>query len=88
MLPAIDWQQAWFAPYRELGVAVVRSLAAGASVAQALNGQRSLRAPQFVAPQAHGAEAYETFVARTACVPTRETCTTSSTAWCGCVSLR
>lgn len=72
MLPAIDWQQAWFAPYRELGVAVVRSLAAGAGVAQALNGQRSRVAPQFVAPQAQGGEAYETFVARTSCVPTRD----------------
>lgn len=72
MLPAIDWQQPWFAPYRELGVAAARSLAAGASVAMALNGQRSLGAPQFVAPLAQGAETYETFVARTACVPTRD----------------
>ncbi len=72
MLPAIDWQQPWFAPYRDLGRAVASRIAVGAGVAHALNAQCSLGAPQFVAPQTQGAEAYETFVARTSCVPTRD----------------
>ncbi|MEQ1803945.1 MAG: DUF3025 domain-containing protein [Burkholderiaceae bacterium] len=72
MLPAIDWQQPWFAPYRELGRAVASDVAAGASVAHALNAPRSVAAPRFVEPQAQGSEAYETFVARTSCVPTRD----------------
>ncbi len=72
MLPAIDWQQPWFAPYRELGRAVASDIAAGASVAHALNAQRSGSAPQFVAPEAQGNDAYEIFVARTSSVPTRD----------------
>jgi len=72
LLPVIDWQQPWFAPYRELGRPVAARVAQGVSVAQALNAQRGALAPRFVGPQAHGSEAYEAFVARTSCVPTRD----------------
>lgn len=74
LLPAIDWQQPWFAPYRELGEAVTRRVAQGSSLAQALSAQRSTLAPRFVAPQEQGDEGYEAFVARTFSVPTRDNC--------------
>jgi len=73
-LPVIDWQQPWFAPYRELGKAVATRVAQGSSLAQALNAQRSTPAPRFIAPEEQGAEAYEAFVARTLSVPTRDNC--------------
>jgi Protein of unknown function (DUF3025) len=72
LLPSIDWQRPWFAPYRELGGALARRVGAGAGVAQALNQVCSADAPRFVAPQAQGGEVYETFVARTNSVPTRD----------------
>jgi hypothetical protein len=80
-LASIDWQRPWLAPYRECGQAVAASVAAGASVAQALNealdaggGIRldagALRfVPQSELP--HG-EAYESYVHRIARVPTRD----------------
>ncbi|MFZ2653220.1 MAG: DUF3025 domain-containing protein [Burkholderiaceae bacterium] len=75
-LPGIDWQQAWFAPYRVLGQAVAADVAAGQSVAQALNRHGSARggaqSPRFVPARAQGSEAYEAFVARSASVPTRD----------------
>ena len=72
LLPVIDWQQPWFAPYRELGKAVATRVAQGSSLAQALSAQRSTPAPRFVAPQEQGDEGYEAFVARTFSVPTRD----------------
>ena len=71
----------WLLPYRVCGSGVARDVAAGMPVAQALNlalqaqpipmpGGRALR---FVAQQdMPPGEAYEAFIARTACVPTRD----------------
>jgi Protein of unknown function (DUF3025) len=72
VLPGIDWSRPWFAPYRELGSGVQASLERGLGVAQALNLRRSSSSPQFVPPSALGGEAYESFIARTGCVPTRD----------------
>ena len=72
MLAAIDWRAPWFAPFRELGVALARRIGSGASVAQALNAQAGESTHRFVAAVEQGDEAYESFVARTMCVPTRE----------------
>lgn len=63
-----DWQQAWFAPLRELMVA----LPAGPAVADRLN-QLGHAAPHFVASlELPAGEAYEAFIARTGTVPTRD----------------
>ena len=71
----------WLLPYRACGSGVARHVAAGMPVAQALNlalqaqpipmpGEHALR---FVAQQdMPPGEAYEAFIARTACVPTRD----------------
>ncbi len=71
----------WLAPYRARGRGVALDVLAGMPVHQALNaalrsapvpmpGERRLR---FVAQsELPGAEAYEAFIARTACVPTRD----------------
>ena len=71
----------WLLPYRACGSGVAHHVAAGMPVAQALNlalqaqpipmpGERALR---FVAQQdMPPGEAYEAFIARTACVPTRD----------------
>jgi Protein of unknown function (DUF3025) len=72
LLAQIDWQRPWFAPYCEVGAAVAREVAQGASLIEALNAQRAKHVPEFSAAQAQGAEAYEAFVARTSCVPTRD----------------
>jgi Protein of unknown function (DUF3025) len=72
LLRAIDWRQPWFTPYRELGAAVTAQVAGGASLVEALNSQRGVHTPRFVVPEDPGGEAYEAFVARTACVPTRD----------------
>ena len=77
---AIDWQRPWLAPYRERGQRVCRRLDQGASVAQALNAQAvdprpslAAGALRFVAQQdLPDGEAYEAFIARRACVPTRD----------------
>ncbi len=71
-MPAIDWQLPWFAPYRELGPAVAARFAQGDNMAAALNAHCPVPGLQFVAPSAQGVEAYEAFVARTGCVPTRD----------------
>ena len=80
MLNAVDWSRPWLAPYRQRGEAAA-ALAAGASVADALNavlarsGPLPLRngelrfVPQHALPEG---EAYEAFIHRTACVPTRD----------------
>ncbi|HEY2929191.1 DUF3025 domain-containing protein [Piscinibacter sp.] len=76
----IDWRRPWLAPYRECGERVCRLLDQGASVAQALNAQAAQRWPmlaagalRFVAQhELPDGEAYEAFIARRACVPTRD----------------
>ncbi len=72
LLGRIDWRRPWFEPYRELGEAVVRDIAQGASLTAALNARHHAGAPEFTAEQGQGAEAYESFVARTSRVPTRD----------------
>jgi len=68
----------WLAPYQPLGRRVALDVMAGRTVAQALNtalpgptaGGRPLRfTPQGELP---AGEAYEAFIARTGCVPTRD----------------
>lgn len=70
---SIDWQRPWLEPYRAHGERVCAALEAGMSVAQALNAPRVAGVPTFVAHEElpHG-EAYESFIARTARVPTRD----------------
>ena len=80
-LAAIDWQRPWLAPYRERGKAVAASVAAGASIAQALNEaldavggiHLDAGALRFVAQgELPAGVAYESFVHRFARVPTRD----------------
>ena len=68
----LDWQQPWYAPWRRHGEPAAARVAAGQTVAQALNGPGD--APvRFVAPTALPAgQAYEQFIFETAEVPTRE----------------
>jgi hypothetical protein len=69
---AIDWGRPWLQPYREDGEALCAALEAGRSVASALNG-RMPRPLRFVDMHALPAgEAYEAFIHRTGCVPTRD----------------
>jgi hypothetical protein len=76
----LDWQRAWLAPYRSLGEATAARLAAGDSVADALNAcipgvppMLSAGPLRFVAHEAlPTGEAYEAFIHRTANVPTRD----------------
>lgn len=71
MLPTPDWSAPWFAPWRDIGPALFGRVAAGATVATALNEGGAPR--RFVQPDAVPAgEAYEAFIARTAGVPTRD----------------
>lgn len=71
MLPAPDWSAPWFEPWRTLGPALHARLAAGATVAEALNTHDAPR--RFVAADAAPpGEAYEAHIARTGCVPTRD----------------
>lgn len=81
-LADIDWSAPWVAPYRSTGQRVASALFAGASVAQALNGElrASVAPPRLAAgPLRFVAQAelparlpYEAFIAETACVPTRD----------------
>ena len=80
MADVIDLSQPWFEPWAHCLSPLLRTLRQGASVAQALN---SLRA---AGPESHAAqgmrfvpqtdlpegEAYEAFIDRTRCVPTRD----------------
>lgn len=68
---AIDWSRPWLAPYRERGAPLAAAIAAGASVAAALDAAAA--APRFVPADALPPdEPYETFVARSGGVPTRD----------------
>ncbi len=65
----------WLAPYQPLGRRVALEVMAGGTVAQALNRVSDPAAPavRFVAQrELPDGEAYETFIARTGCVPTRD----------------
>ena len=78
--PRPDWAQPWFAPYAELGPRLEAAWTAGGDLAQALNALAAMAAslggaapPRFVpARTLPRGEAYEAFVARTACVPVRD----------------
>ena len=80
-LADIDWSRPWLAPYRESGMRVAARVAAGASVARSLNDESPHHArpaadsepPLFVAAASLPAGvAYESFIARTSSVPTRD----------------
>jgi hypothetical protein len=68
---AIDWRAPWLAPYADVAAPVLQRLAQGDSVAAALS--RADGPVRFV-PQAElpAGEAYENFIRRTGCVPTRD----------------
>ena len=71
-LEAIDWDAPWLAPWRDPGEAIARSVAAGLSVADALNAVQ--RAPKRFIPQAElsAGTAYEQHIFDTGRVPTRD----------------
>ena len=71
-LSAIDWSRPWLAPWREPGEALATSLTDGRPLADALNAAR--RAPVRFVPQAELPRgcAYESHIAATGCVPTRD----------------
>jgi hypothetical protein len=77
---AIDWTRPWLAPYRAHGEAACAAVLGGASVAQALNALPARQGVRLAAgglrfvPQAElpPGEAYESFIFRSACVPTRD----------------
>ena len=71
-LEAIDWDAPWLSPWREPGQAIAQQVAAGLSVAQALNAVQS--APKRFVPQADlpVGVAYEQHIFDTGCVPTRD----------------
>jgi len=77
---AIDWSPPWLAPYRSLGERVCRAFERGVSLAQALNSLADHGWPLLAAgalgfvseDAAPPGEAYESFIARTAGVPTRD----------------
>jgi len=76
-LAAIDARQPWFEPYREWLDANRQALPSGATVATVLSGLRNRSwadaGPRFVGASAlPPGEAYESFVARTGSVPTRD----------------
>jgi Protein of unknown function (DUF3025) len=73
----IDWSRPWFAPWRERGEALAAQAARG-RLLDALNAASDANVcvaagrVRFVEPACQPAgEAYEAFVARTACIPTR-----------------
>ncbi len=73
----IDWSQPWLEPWRERGEPIAAQAARG-GLLEALNAASDASVcvaagrVRFVDPACQPAgEAYETFVARTACVPTR-----------------
>jgi len=79
VLPAIDWQRPWLAPLRGRGEVAAAAVAAGRTVADALNAVADesitlAAGPLNFVPQAAlpRGEPYETFIARTGRVPTRD----------------
>lgn len=76
----LDWDRPWLQPYRDIGRALTSALLAGQTVAQALDAQATAlglqlhgRPMRFVEQQAlPEGEAYEAFIHRSACIPTRE----------------
>lgn len=63
----LDWRVPWLAPYVEVARPVIERLESGAAAAQALGH------PRFVAQrELPEGEAYEAFIGRTGCVPTRD----------------
>lgn len=74
-LESIDWAAPWLAPWRAVGQGAAQAVAAGQSVAQALNASNAtdLAPVQFV-PQSElsAGLAYEQFIFDTGRVPTRD----------------
>ncbi|HMC15858.1 MAG TPA: DUF3025 domain-containing protein [Albitalea sp.] len=76
----VDWQRPWLAPYRAAGEETCGLLEQGHSVAQALNRLNAARGTmlragplRFVAQsELPPGQAYEDYIARSACVPTRD----------------
>ena len=76
----IDWDEPWLTPYRARGQAACAALDGGKTVAEALDSIACERRPKlaagpvrFVAPsQLPERMTYEAFIAKTACVPTRD----------------
>ena len=68
---AIDWRAPWLAPYADVAAPVLRRLAQGDGVAAALGSTGSVVRflPQAELPEG---EAYEAFIRRSGCVPTRD----------------
>jgi hypothetical protein len=73
----IDWSRPWFAPWRQRGEAIAAQAAHG-GLLEALNAASDAgvcvaagRVRFVESARQPAGEAYETFVARTACVPTR-----------------
>lgn len=71
-LSAIDWTRPWLAPWREWGEDLALEISTGASVAEVLNAAG--RAPVRFVPQSElpRGRAYESHIAATGCVPTRD----------------
>jgi hypothetical protein len=71
-LEAVDWDAPWLKVWRHPGEAIAGQVAAGLSVAQALNATG--QAPKQFIPQAElpSGVAYETHIFSTGCVPTRD----------------
>jgi Protein of unknown function (DUF3025) len=80
LLGRVDWERPWLEPYREIAVHLRGQAAGAASVADLLNRVLALRGGaalaagrlQFAPADVAGDVAYESFIARTASVPTRD----------------
>ena len=71
-LESVDWDAPWLSAWRTPGEAIAQQVAAGLSVAEALNATRL--APKCFVPQAElpAGVAYETHIFTSGCVPTRD----------------
>ena len=71
-LEAVDWDAPWLKVWRSPGEAIARQVAAGLSVAEALNSAQ--RAPKRFIPQAElpAGVTYEEHIFAAGCVPTRD----------------
>jgi hypothetical protein len=74
LVAPIDWSRPWLAPYRNRGLQVAGRVGQGMAVARALCAEAGADVPvRFVEAGAlPPGEAYESFIARTASVPTRD----------------